>query len=205
MLKDKEIAVFNYIKSRLSDGMSPSVREIMDAMGFKSTSTAHRYIETLVREGLIEKTGNLNRTLRLPNSGTTSVPVMGTVTAGQPITAVEDITGYIGFEAPGVDPQELFALKIRGESMIDAGILDGDIVIVKRVNYAENGDIVVAFIDHEEATVKRFFKEKGHYRLQPENTTMSRSSWTRLKFSARSSVSNVTTNQHILSGKSYDN
>ena len=92
MLKDKEIAVFNYIKARLSDGMSPSVREIMDAMGFKSTSTAHRYIETLVREGLIEKTGNLNRTLRLPNSGTTSVPVMGTVTAGQPITAVEDIT-----------------------------------------------------------------------------------------------------------------
>jgi repressor LexA len=172
MLKDKEIAVFNYIKSRLSDGMSPSVREIMDAMGFKSTSTAHRYIETLVREGLIEKTGNLNRTLRLPNSGTTSVPVMGTVTAGQPITAVEDITGYIGFEAPGVDPQELFALKIRGESMIDAGILDGDIVIVKRVNYAENGDIVVAFIDHEEATVKRFFKEKGHYRLQPKNEKM---------------------------------
>ncbi|EWM55192.1 transcriptional repressor LexA [Ruminococcus flavefaciens] len=172
MLKDKEIAVFNYIKSRLSDGLSPSVREIMDAMGFKSTSTAHRYIETLVREGLIEKTGNLNRTLRLPNSGTTSVPVMGTVTAGQPITAVEDITGYIGFEAPGVDPQELFALKIRGESMINAGILDGDIVIVKRVSYAENGDIVVAFIDREEATVKTFYKERGHYRLQPENDTM---------------------------------
>lgn len=172
MLKDKEIEVFNYIKSRLSDGLSPSVREIMDAMGFKSTSTAHRYIETLVNEGLIEKTGNLNRTLRLPNSGTTSVPVMGTVTAGQPITAVEDITGYIGFEAPGVDPQELFALKIRGESMINAGILDGDIVIVKRVNYAENGDIVVAFIDREEATVKTFYKEKGHYRLQPENDTM---------------------------------
>ena len=172
MLKDKEIAVFNYIKSRLSDGLSPSVREIMDAMGFKSTSTAHRYIETLVREGLIEKTGNLNRTLRLPNSGTTSVPVMGTVTAGQPITAVEDITGYIGFEAPGIDPQELFALKIRGESMINAGILDGDIVIVKRVSYAENGDIVVAFIDREEATVKTFYKERGHYRLQPENDTM---------------------------------
>ena len=172
MLKDKEIEVFNYIKSRLSDGISPSVREIMEAMGFRSTSTAHRYIEALVHEGLIEKTGNLNRTLRLPNCGTASVPIMGTVTAGQPITAVEDITGYIGFEAPGVDPQELFALKIRGESMIDAGILDGDIVIVKRMNYAENGDIVVAFIDREEATVKRFFKEKGHYRLQPENTTM---------------------------------
>ncbi|MBO4523943.1 transcriptional repressor LexA [Ruminococcus sp.] len=172
MLKDKEIAVFNYIKSRLSDGLSPSVREIMDAMGFKSTSTAHRYIETLVREGFIEKTGNLNRTLRLPNSGTTSVPIMGTITAGQPITAIQDITGYVGFEAPGVNPQELFALKIRGESMINAGILDGDIVIVKRVSYAENGDIVVAFIGHEDATVKTFYKERGHYRLQPENDTM---------------------------------
>lgn len=172
MLKEKEIAVFNYIKARLSDGISPSVREIMDAMGFKSTSTAHRYIETLAREGLIEKTGNLNRTLRLPGSGSASVPVMGTVTAGQPITAVEDITGYVGFEAPGVDPQELFALKIRGESMINAGILDGDIVIVKKVSYAENGDIVVAFIGHEDATVKTFYKEKGHYRLQPENDTM---------------------------------
>lgn len=172
MLKEKEIAVFNYIKTRLSDGISPSVREIMDAMGFKSTSTAHRYIETLVREGLIEKNGNMNRTLRLPGSGSASVPVMGTVTAGQPITAVEDITGYVGFEAPGVDPQELFALKIRGESMINAGILDGDIVIVKKDSYAENGDIVVAFIGHEDATVKTFYKEKGHYRLQPENDTM---------------------------------
>ena len=168
MLKDKEIAVFNYIKSRLSDGMSPSVREIMDAMGFKSTSTAHRYIETLVREGLIEKTGNLNRTLRLPNSGTTSVPVMGTVTAGKPITAVEDITGYIGFEAPGVDPQELFALKIRGESMINAGILDGDLAIIRQDCTAQNGDIVVAVLD-DSATLKRFFKEPERIRLQPEN------------------------------------
>ncbi len=172
MLKEKEIAVFNYIKSRLSEGISPSVREIMDAMGFKSTSTAHRYIETLVREGLIEKQGSLNRTLRLPNSGTASVPVMGTVTAGQPITAVENITGYVGFEYSGTNPEELFALKIRGESMINAGILDGDIVIVEKTQYAENGDIIVAFIAHEDATVKRFFKEEGHFRLQPENDTM---------------------------------
>ena len=172
MLKDKEIEVFNYIKSRLSDGISPSVREIMDAMGFRSTSTAHRYIEALVNEGLIEKSGNLNRSLRLPGSASASVPVLGTVTAGQPITAIQDITGYIGFEAPGTDPQDLFALKVRGESMIDAGILDGDIVIIKRTPYAENRDIVVALVDGEDATVKRFFKEKGHYRLQPENPTM---------------------------------
>ncbi len=172
MLKEKEIAVFNYIKSRLSDGISPSVREIMDYMGFKSTSTAHRYIEILVNEGLIEKSGNLNRTLRLPGSGAASVPIIGTVTAGQPITAYQDITGYVGFEAGSNDPNDLFALKIRGESMINAGILDGDIVIVKRESYAENGDIVVAFIDRSDATVKRFFKEDGHFRLQPENDNM---------------------------------
>ena len=172
MLKDKEIEVFNYIKSRLSEGISPSVREIMDAMGFKSTSTAHRYIEALVHEGLIEKTGNLNRSLRLPNCGSASVPIIGTVTAGQPITAVEDITGYVGFEAPGYDPQDLFALKIRGESMINAGILNGDIVIVEKRCYAENGEIVVALIEGNDATVKTFYKEKGHFRLQPENDTM---------------------------------
>ncbi len=172
MPKDKEIAVFNYIKSRLSDGISPSVREIMDAMGFKSTSTAHRYIRTLADAGLIEKTGSMNRSLKLPNSPITSVPVIGTVTAGQPITAIEDITGYVGFEAPGINPNELFALKIRGESMINAGIFDGDIVIVQKANYAENGDIVVALIGHEDATVKRFFKENSHFRLQPENDTM---------------------------------
>ncbi|MDE7137711.1 MAG: transcriptional repressor LexA, partial [Ruminococcus sp.] len=172
MPKDKEIAVFNYIKSRLSDGISPSVREIMDAMGFRSTSTAHRYIRTLVDAGLIEKTGNMNRSLKLPNSPITSVPVIGTVTAGQPITAIEDITGYVGFEAPSISPDELFALKIRGESMINAGIFDGDIVIVRKSDYAENGDIVVALIGPAEATVKRFFKETGHFRLQPENDTM---------------------------------
>lgn len=172
MLKDKEFEVFNYIKSRLSCGVSPSVREIMDAMGFKSTSTAHRYIEALVHEGLLEKTGNINRSLRLPNSEITSVPILGTVTAGQPITAIEDISGYVGFEAPGYDQQDLFALKIRGESMINAGILDGDIVIVERRCYAENGEIVVALVDGSEATVKTFYKEKGYFRLQPENDTM---------------------------------
>ena len=170
--KEKKLEVFTYIKRRLNEGTSPSVREIMEAMDFHSTSTAHRYIEMLVNDGLIEKTDNLNRTLRLPNSATASVPVLGTVTAGQPITAVQDVTGYIGFETDGHDAADLFALKIRGESMINAGILDGDIVIVRSTDYAENGDIVVAFIDGEEATVKTFYKERGHYRLQPENDTM---------------------------------
>ena len=172
MLKEKELQVFNYIRGRLSEGSCPSVREVMDAMGFRSSSSAHRYIELLVQEGLLEKTGNLNRSLRLPNSGSVSVPVMGTVTAGNPIAAFEDITGYVGFEAPGADPADLFALKVRGESMINAGILSGDIVIVERRCYADNGEIVVALVDGEDATVKTFYKENGHFRLQPENDTM---------------------------------
>ncbi len=172
MIKETEMEVFNFIKTKLRDGYSPSVREVMDAMGFKSTSTAHRYIEALVQDGLLEKTGNLNRTLRLPNCGTVAIPIVGTVTAGVPITAIEDITGYVGFETEGKDPQKIFALKIRGESMINAGILDGDIVIVEQCCYAENGDIVVALIDGEDATVKTFYKENHHYRLQPENDTM---------------------------------
>lgn len=172
MSKEKEMKVFNFIRSKLSSGISPSVREIMDAMEFKSTSTAHRYINALVDEGLIEKTDALNRSLRLPNSNSSAVPIIGTVTAGQPITAFEDITGYVSFEAPNLDPNELFALKIKGESMINAGILDGDIVIVQKDTYAENGDIVVAFINGEDATVKRFYKEDGKYRLQPENDSM---------------------------------
>ncbi len=172
MSKEKEIEIFNFIKNRLNSGVSPSVREIMDYMGFKSTSTAHRYINILTEKGMIEKTNSLNRSLRLPNSSSAPVPVMGTVTAGKPITAFEDITGYVNFEAPNYNPEELFALKIKGESMINAGILDGDIVIIKKDSYAENGDIVVAFIDGEDATVKRFFKENGRYRLQPENDSM---------------------------------
>jgi len=171
MLRDKEIEVFNFIKKCLGEGYSPSVREIMDHMGFKSTSTAHRYIEILRSEGLIEKKDNLNRALRLPNSGSASVPIIGTVTAGQPITAVEDITGYVGFEVEHCDPSELFALTIRGESMINAGILDGDIVVVRKQSDAVNGDIIVAMIE-DEATVKRVFYEEHRVRLQPENRTM---------------------------------
>lgn len=172
MSKEKEIAVFNFIKSRLNEGFAPSVREVMNAMGFRSTSTAHHYINALMEKGLIEKGTNMNRALKLPGKTPVSVPVIGTVTAGLPITAFEEISGYVGFEANGCDADDLFALKIKGESMINAGILDGDIVIIEKTDYADNGDIVVAFIDGEEATVKRFYKENGHYRLQPENDSM---------------------------------
>lgn len=103
---------------------------------------------------------------------TSGIPLVGTVAAGIPITAIENITDYVTFEPHKSYENPLFALRVRGESMINAGILDGDIVIVEQTPYAENGDIVVALVDHSEATVKTFFKEDGHYRLQPENDFM---------------------------------
>lgn len=100
------------------------------------------------------------------------IPLVGTVAAGVPITAIENVTDYIAFEPLKHYENQLFALRVRGESMINAGIFDGDIVVVEQTNYAENGDIVVAMVDHSEATVKTFYKENGHYRLQPENDFM---------------------------------
>jgi len=173
MLKQKELNVYEYIKKRIGEGVSPSIREIQTAMGYKSTSTAFIHVKALIDAGLIEKTDSLNRSLRLPNYRTITVPVVGTVTAGNPITAFEDITGYVAFDSGKQYENQLFALKVKGESMINAGILDGDIVVAEQVPYAENGDIVVALVDGEEATVKRFFKENGKFRLQPENDTMS--------------------------------
>lgn len=172
-LNPKTKKVFDFIKQRIDEGYPPTVREICAEFGFKSTSTAHRYIQLLTEEGLLEKADNKNRAIKLSGSGFVSVPLIGTVTAGVPVTAVEDITDYISFKPDRAYSEELFALKVRGESMINAGILSGDIVVVEKTSYAENGQIVVALCDGCEATVKRFFKEKGHYRLQPENDTMS--------------------------------
>ena len=171
-LSKKEVEVFEFIKKRLEDGFAPTVREICKEFGYKSTSTAHRRIQVLTDNGLLEKGSNQNRAIRLAGRGATRVPLVGTVTAGQPITAIEDVTDYISFYPQKNYDDELFALKIRGDSMINAGILNSDIVVVEKTEYAENGDIVVALVDEEEATVKRFFKENGKYRLQPENDTM---------------------------------
>lgn len=173
-LNEKDMAVYEYVKQRASDGFIPSVREICAQLGIKSTSTAHRSLSKLVEAGLIERQGeNLNRAIRLAgDDNNVKVPVLGTVTAGQPITAIEDIEGYINFKSRKHYDGKLFGLKVRGESMINAAILDGDTVIVEQASTAENGDIVVALVDGTDATVKRFFKEHGHYRLQPENDTM---------------------------------
>ena len=168
-IADKEERVLHYLQERLADGLAPSVREICEATGIKSTSTVHACLRKLQEEGAINRQGRLNRAIRLPGEGTTvRVPLLGRVTAGKPILAVEEVEGYVPYTGGGYSQKELFALRVSGTSMINAGILDRDVVIVRRTDTAENGDIVVALID-DEATVKRFYRENGHFRLQPEN------------------------------------
>ena len=170
--------VFEFIKkSREKTGYAPSVRDIRDAVGIKSTSTVHAYIERLIKDGRLVKDDGKSRSLRGGGEERTDnvlkVPLLGKVAAGVPITAVENRDGFVEF-APtrtGVRNDELFALKIQGERMIEAGIMDGDYIIVKSTPVAENGKIVVALID-DEATCKRLFVEDGHIRLQPENSAM---------------------------------
>ena len=169
---ENEKMVFEFIKDRIEEGYPPTVREICAEFGFKSTSTAHRYINNLTAKGLLEKGNNQNRAIRLTGGNGMKIPLVGTVTAGIPITAIEEITDYISFQPARHYSNPLFALKVRGESMINAAILDGDMVVIEQTPYAENGDIVCALVDNESATIKTFYKEAGHYRLQPENDTM---------------------------------
>ena len=169
---ENEKMVFEFIKDRIEEGYPPTVREICAEFGFKSTSTAHRYINNLTAKGLLEKGNNQNRAIRLTGGNGMKTPLVGTVTAGVPITAIEEITDYISFQPARHYSNPLFALKVRGESMINAAILDGDMVVIEQTPYAENGDIVCALVDNESATIKTFYKEDGHYRLQPENDTM---------------------------------
>lgn len=169
---ENEKMVFEFIKDRIEEGYPPTVREICAEFGFKSTSTAHRYINNLTAKGLLEKGNNQNRAIWLTGGNGMKIPLVGTVTAGIPITAIEEITDYISFQPARHYSNPLFALKVRGESMINAAILDGDMVVIEQTPYAENGDIVCALVDNESATIKTFYKEDGHYRLQPENDTM---------------------------------
>ncbi len=171
-MKEIEKKVFEYIVSRSEDGLPPSVREICAELGIRSTSTAARYINNLVEEGLLEKTDGINRAVRPVGRRGMMVPLAGKVTAGQPITAIENITEFISFQPDRNYSGKLFALNVEGESMIKAGILDGDIVVVEQCASVKNGEIAAVLVDGEEATIKRFYKEKEHYRLQPENDTM---------------------------------
>ena len=169
MLSDKGKKIYEYIRDCiLNRGFSPTVREIGEELGIKSTSTVHYYLKELSEEGYIIKDSMKKRTIKLPSSDACAVPLLGTVTAGIPITAIEEVEEYIPIPNLAGDSDDYFALHVRGASMVGAGILDGDIIVVKKTPVCRNGDIVVALID-DEATVKRIYKEKGYFRLMPEN------------------------------------
>ncbi len=179
-LSDKERALYDFISKKIKEeGYAPSVRDICASLGWKSTSTVHVYLERLEEKGLIRKQSNKSRALKIEESSTDTraprgkVPLLGQIAAGSPILAEENLEGYVDFVSPNIhaDTSLLFALRVKGESMIEAGILDGDIIIIQKCESAENGDMIAALVDNE-ATVKTFYKEKGHFRLQPENSTM---------------------------------
>ncbi len=177
-LTERERAVYDYIAATIrTEGYAPSVRDICAALGLKSTSTAHAYLARLEQKGVIRKESGKSRTLRIGQEGETPVsvrvPIVGRVAAGAPILAVENTEGYVDFTpVSGQNSADgFFALRIKGESMIEAGILDGDLVIVEKCCSAKDGEIVVALIDGE-ATVKTFYRDGSRIRLQPENRTM---------------------------------
>lgn len=166
-LNKSQQKILDFIKQTAPSGVPPTVREICAATGLSSTSTVHSHLKTLERLGYISRDRGLNRSIRIEGVVPTSqVPILGRVTAGVPILAVEDIEGYIPF--PHHDGRELFALHVVGYSMRDAGILDGDFVVAEKAQTANDGEIVVAMIE-DEATVKRLFRERDCVRLQPEN------------------------------------
>ncbi|SDJ70573.1 transcriptional repressor LexA [Sediminibacillus albus] len=182
-LSKRQQAILEYIKDQVLDkGYPPSVREIGEAVGLASSSTVHGHLSRLEKKGYIRRDPTKPRAIEvlsleeandIPTGEATFAPVIGKVTAGIPITAVENIEEYVPLPNTIANPDEnIFVLVIEGESMMEAGILDGDMVIVKQQQTAQNGEIVVAMTDDGEATVKRFFKEKDHIRLQPENATM---------------------------------
>ena len=189
-INKREKAILNFIEKQVkTNGYPPSVREIGKAVGLNSTATVHNYLAKITEKGDIKKENQKGRTLRLLKGASgeekktveeknfysgremVEVPVIGKITAGEPILAVENITDTFPIPIDFVGNSESFMLTVRGESMIEAGILDGDYILVKKQNVADNGQIVVALIG-EEATVKTFYKEKDHIRLQPENSTM---------------------------------
>lgn len=176
-LNVQEQRVLDYIKETIrTTGYPPSVREICAALNFKSTSSAHQYISRLVDKGYIDKKDLKTRAIRVIGAESTiSVPIVGKVAAGEPILAQENIEDYFSIGESFFRQDELkndnYILKVQGESMINAGINDGDYIIVSKQETARNGQIVVAMIDGN-ATVKTFYKENGYIRLQPENDTM---------------------------------
>ncbi len=167
-LTEKQQKMLDFLKERIHTGVPPTVREICKAAGIKSTSTAHAYLQKLEDAGYICRDSGLTRSIRMPGEAVSRVPLLGKVTAGMPILAVEEVEDYVPYSGGGYPNEELFALRVSGTSMLGAGILDHDIVIVHKSPAANNGDIVVALVG-DEATVKRIYFEEDHIRLQPEN------------------------------------
>ena len=181
-LTKKQQIIYDFIcEFYETNGYSPSVREICDGVGLKSTATVHAHIENLKNLGVLNKADMKNRALVINNTAETEpqasndeiayIPVLGKVAAGQPIYATENIERTFPLPLDMLGNSDTFMLRVQGESMINAGIFDGDYIIVKRQATASNGDIVVALID-DEATVKTFYKEKDYFRLQPENDNL---------------------------------
>lgn len=178
-ITDKQKEILEYIKEMiLKKGYPPAVREICEAVHLKSTSSVHSHLESLEKNGYIRRDPTKPRTIEildddfaLTRREVVNVPVIGTVAAGTPILAEQNIEDYLPIPAEMLPNKEVFMLKVKGNSMIEAGIYSGDKVIVAKQPDAENGDKVVALVDNS-ATVKTFYKENGHFRLQPENSTM---------------------------------
>lgn len=178
-LTNKQKLILEYIKEQqLIKGYPPSVREMCNYANLKSTATVHSHLKTLEELGYIRRDPTKPRAIEVLDNineisqEIISIPVIGQITAGEPILAQQNIEGYIPFPANLVKGSDNFILKVKGESMINAGILNNDYAIVDRTNYADNSQIVVALINSEHATVKRFFKERNMVRLQPENEFM---------------------------------
>lgn len=172
--EEKLIKVMDYIrKFSEENGYTPSVREIGKECGIKSTATVHSYIEKLQNKGYLNKTDNKKRAVTIGKGSGVNIPLLGVVTAGQPIFAYENYEDYYTFPVGEFKGDELFMLRVQGTSMIDAGIMDGDKIIVRRQQTAENGEIVVALVNEEEAaTVKRLYKRDGKIVLHPENEAL---------------------------------
>ncbi len=178
-ISKKQAEILEYIKEQiLSKGYPPAVREICEAVQLKSTSSVHSHLETLEKNGYIRRDPTKPRAIEiiddefnLVRREIVNLPIVGTVAAGEPILASQNIDGYFPVLPEDVPRGDAFMLKVKGESMVNAGIFDGDLIMVQQQTTARNGDMVVALVD-DSATVKTFYKEDGHFRLQPENDTM---------------------------------
>ena len=178
-ITQKQSEILEYIKSQiLNKGYPPSVRDICQAVNLKSTSSVHAHLESLEKNGYIRRDPTKSRTIEIIDDNfnlsrreVVNIPLIGQVAAGQPLLAVENVAEYFPVPAEYMPNGETFMLKVKGDSMVNMGIYDGDQIIVKKQNTASNGEVIVALVD-DSATVKRFYKENGHIRLQPENDYM---------------------------------